>query len=99
MKHFILFYDYVADYIDRRAALRPAHLAHINASVERDELQLGGAMTDKGPPMAVLVFKAETRETAETFAMTDPNVTGGLVTSWRVREWTTVAGRDALTKV
>ena len=99
MKHFVLFYDFVADFMERRAPLRAAHLAHLNASIERDEAQLGGAMADKGPPMGMMLFKAETREPAETFAMTDPYVTGGIVSSWRVREWTTVAGRDALTKV
>ena len=99
MKHFLLFYDYVPDYLERRAALRPAHFAHAQASILRDELQLGGAMTDAGPPMAVLLFKAESRAPIEAFARIDPYVTAGLVTSWRVREWTTVAGRDALTKV
>ena len=61
--------------------------------------ELAGACTDAGPPIAVLLFKVESRETVEAFARADPYVTGGLVTAWRVREWTTVAGRDALTKV
>jgi len=29
------------------------------------------------------------------FAAADPYVTNGLVRRWRVREWTTVIGRDA----
>jgi hypothetical protein len=31
----------------------------------------------------------------EAFAKSDPYVTGGLVTEWKVREWTTVIGKDA----
>jgi uncharacterized protein YciI len=47
----------------------------------------------------VLVFKAADRHVVEDFAKADPYVLNGLVTSWRVREWTTVMGKDALTKV
>ena len=32
---------------------------------------------------------------AEAFAVADPYVRAGLVTRWRVREWTTVVGPDA----
>ena len=44
---------------------------------------------------AAIVFKADTPAVAEAFAKADPYVLNGLVTSWRVREWTTVVGRDA----
>jgi uncharacterized protein YciI len=67
------------------------------ASIARDELQLGGAFADPADG-ALLIFKAKSREVAEDFAKNDPYVTQGLVTSWRVREWTTVVGKDALTK-
>jgi hypothetical protein len=43
----------------------------------------------------VLLFKGATPAAAETFAKADPYVTNGLVTKWRVREWTTVIGKDA----
>ena len=99
-KHFLLQYDYAPDYLERRGSLRPAHFEHAKASIARDELQLGGAMTDdQGPPAGVLMFKAESRATVEAFASADPYVLNKLVESWRVREWTTVVGRDALTKV
>jgi uncharacterized protein YciI len=99
MKHFLLFYDYVPEYLEKRTALRPAHFAHARAAVDRDDLFLAGACTDDGPPIGVLVFKASDRRVVEDFARADPYVTQGLVTSWRVREWTTVTGRDALTQV
>jgi uncharacterized protein YciI len=36
---------------------------------------------------------------AEQFAAADPYVLNGLVTRWRVREWTTVVGPGAAVKV
>lgn len=98
MKHFVLFYDYVPDFRDKRAPHRGMHLAHAKASVARDELQLGGAFADE-PPLGMLVFKAESPAVAEAFAAADPYVLNGVVVSWRVREWVTVVGPAALTQV
>jgi uncharacterized protein YciI len=99
MKHFLLIYAYAPDYVDKRAAVRPAHLELARASVARDELQLGGAVPQDDPPFGLLLFKAETAAVAEDFARADPYTTQGVVTSWRVREWITVVGEGALTKV
>jgi uncharacterized protein YciI len=99
MKHFLLIYDYAPDYLEKRAAVRPVHLALANASVARDELQLGGAVPSDDPPFGLLLFKAETAQVAEDFARADPYTSQGVVTSWRVREWITVVGEGALTKV
>lgn len=98
MKHFLLFYHYVPEYLERRVALRAAHFAHARASNERGELQLAGACTD-GEPIGVLVFKTEDRGPVEQFARKAPYVLNGLVTGWHIREWTTVMGKDALTVV
>lgn len=98
MKHFVLIYDFVPDFRDRRAPYRGAHLAYANASVTRGELQLGGALADE-PPNGMLLFKAESPDVAAAFARADPYVLNGVVTQWRVREWITVVGDEALTKV
>lgn len=97
MKHFVLIYEYVADYLARRGAYRAEHLAWARASVERGELQLGGALVDE--PTGLLVFKAASPAVVEQFAAGDPYVMQGVVSSYRIREWTTVVGRDALTKL
>lgn len=94
MKHFILFYDYVPEYLERRDEIRGAHLEYLKTYLERGEIVLGGAFADPADGAAIL-FRAGTRQVAEDFAAHDPYVIGGLVTSWRVREWTTVVGRDA----
>lgn len=95
MKHFVLLYTFGEDYLTRRAPVRDAHLALARASVARDELQLGGALGDE--PTGLLVFKAESAQTVERFAAEDPYVTHGVAKSYRIREWVTVVGRDALT--
>ncbi|AMV25566.1 YciI-like protein [Gemmata sp. SH-PL17] len=92
--HYLLFYDVVPDYVDRRVPLRAAHLAHAWAAADRGELVLGGALADP-PDGAVLLFKCDSPGPVETFATSDPYVTNGLVARWRVREWTTVAGETA----
>jgi uncharacterized protein YciI len=89
--HYLLMYDVVPDYVERRAPLRAAHIAHARAAVARGELVLGGALTSP-PDSVILLFRGESPASAEAFAMTDPYVLNGLVTKWRVREWTTVVG-------
>lgn len=92
--HYLLFYDVVDDYIDRRVAYRDAHLAYARDAVVRGELILGGALADP-PDGAVLLFRADSPEVVERFAEGDPYVRNGIVTGWHVREWTTVVGPDA----
>ena len=87
-------YDVVDDYVTRRVPLRAAHIGHARAAIARGELVLGGALANP-PDGAVLLFRGESPSAAETFAKSDPYVLNGLVTKWRVREWTTVVGRDA----
>ncbi len=92
--HYLLFYDVVGDYAERRMAFRVAHLERAQRVVERGELILGGALANPVDG-AVLLFRASSPAVAEAFAAADPYVTNGLVTRWRVREWRTVAGKDA----
>ncbi len=92
--HYLLMYDVVPDYIERRAAWRAAHIAHARAAVARGELVLGGALADPADA-AILLFRGDSPAAAEAFANADPYVVNGLVERWHVREWTTVVGRDA----
>jgi len=92
--HYLLIYDVVDDYVERRAPLRAAHIRHARAAEARGELVLAGALADP-PDGAVLVFRGHSPAAAEAFAAADPYVLNGLVTTWKVREWTTVVGRDA----
>lgn len=98
MKHFLLFYDVSADYLQRRGEFREAHLRKAWASHAAGELVLGGALTDPVDG-AVLLFRAASSRVVEEFAKADPYVVNGLVTKWRVREWLTVAGETASSPV
>jgi uncharacterized protein len=98
MKHFLLIYEVVADYVERRAAFRNEHIALARAAKANGDLFLAGALANPVDG-AVLLFKGETPAAAEAFANADPYVRNGLVTKWRVREWTTVVGDDASVKL
>ncbi|HLX01609.1 MAG TPA: YciI-like protein [Trinickia sp.] len=96
--HFLLMYEVAADYLERRGQYRAEHLELAWQAVERGELLLAGALADPVDG-AVLLFEGESAEVAEAFAARDPYVRNGLVTSWKVRPWTTVVGERAATPV
>lgn len=98
MKHWLLFYDAADDYAAKRAPHRGLHLEKARAAAARGELVLGGALADPVDG-SVLLFRAESRETVEAFVREDPYVVQGVITGWRIREWTTVIGAEALTVV
>jgi uncharacterized protein len=96
--HYLMFYDYTPDYLERRDQYRAEHLRLAWESNARGELILGGALANPADG-AVLLFNAESPEVAERYAAADPYVKNGLVTRWYIRNWTTVVGRDAATPV
>lgn len=87
--HYILFYDAVDDYVEKRGQFRETHLKLARQAHERGELILAGALAEPVDG-AVLVFRGESPESAEAFARADPYVANGLVKAWRVRKWTIV---------
>lgn len=91
--HWLLFYDLVDDYLERRPDFRGEHLRLAWEAHERGELALAGALAEPTDGV-VLFFRGPGPEAAERFARNDPYVINGLVTDWRVREWTTVVGDD-----
>lgn len=94
--HYLLFYDVVPNYAERRAPYRIEHLELAEQSVQRGDMVLAGALAD---PIdgAVFLFQGSSPRAAEAFAAADPYVRNGLVTSWRVRTWPTVVGQGAAT--
>ena len=92
MAHFVLEYQLVDDYVDRRAPLRAEHLTLADAARERGELLFAGALQDP-VDRALLVFTDA--QAATDFAGVDPYVREGLVRSWSVRRWAVVVGEGA----
>ncbi len=86
-QRFLLFYEYVADVLERRPPHRDAHLAGIRAGQQDGRIVMAGPLGD--PPHGAAIVFAE-RDPAEAFAQADPYVTNGLVTAWRVEPWTLV---------
>ncbi len=89
--YYILLYDVVEDYLNRRAPYREAHLKLVNDAHRRSELVMAGAFSEPVDG-AALVFRAESASVASSFAENDPYVQAGLVKDWRVRGWNVVIG-------
>ncbi len=89
--YYLLFYDVVPDYVERRIPFRAEHLTLAQAAHDRGELVMGGALADPVDG-AVLMFRGNSSAVAESFANLDPYVSNGLVIYWRVRAWNVVVG-------
>lgn len=84
---YLLIYDVVENYIERRSVFREEHLKLANEYAERGILILGGALADP-VDQAVLVFEAESPAPIEAFIARDPYVQNGLIRAHRIRPWT-----------
>jgi uncharacterized protein len=96
--HFLLFYDFVPNYLEKREEHRSDHLALAWRAHENGELMVGGAFKDTHDG-AVLWFTGDTQAVAERFALADPYVKHGLVSRWWIRPWATVVGSLAASAV
>lgn len=95
--HYLLIYDFVPDYMERRAQYRSEHLKLAWDASARGELLMGGAFNP--PEGGALVFQGDSPAVAERFVAADPYVRHGLVKSHTIRQWTTVVGELAATPV
>jgi len=93
MAYYALFYEAVNDFIARRGAYRDEHLRLARDARARGELVLAGALADPADG-ALLIFQGDSNAVAEAFARQDPYVKNGLITNWRVRNWTVVVGNE-----
>lgn len=96
--HYLMFYEYAPDYLERRGQFRNDHLRLAWAAHERGELILGGALADPAD-RGVLLFECDSPEVPLKFAASDPYVLNGIVVRHSVRPWTTVVGKDAATPI
>lgn len=94
--YYLLLYDVVDDYVNRRAPFRDEHLTLARQAQARGELVLAGAFSEPVDG-AALVFRTDDGSVPERFAREDPYVKSGLVTRWRVRGWNVVVGGEAET--
>lgn len=93
--YWVLEYDYVADYVERRRPFRQAHLALAEVAQRWRGLLFAGTLDDPVTG-ALLVFEADDASVVEDFVRADPYVENGVVLEWRIRPWNVVVGgRDA----
>jgi uncharacterized protein YciI len=92
MPYFVLQYDVVDDFANKRTPYRAAHLKEVRDANERGDLVMAGALAD--PAAAMLIFRAADKSTVEEFAKNDPYVKEGIVKRWTIRQWTVVVGQD-----
>lgn len=89
--YYVLLYEVVEDFINRRAPYREEHLKFVNEAHQRGELVMAGAFSEPVDG-AALVFRASDSSVPQQFAQDDPYVKNGLVKNWRVRTWNVVVG-------
>jgi hypothetical protein len=92
--HYLLVYELIDDYAQRRAEDGDEHLRLLWKSHDRGELILGGGLVNP-TDLGLYVFKGDSPEIAEEFARRDSYVRRGFVKSWKVRPWITVVGDQA----
>ena len=85
--YWLLKYEVVDNYIERREAFRPEHLRVVHEAHAAGFLVMGGALADP-PDGAYILFKSDDVAPVEQWAREDPYVIKGLVTKWTVRNWT-----------
>ena len=89
--YYLLTYDVVPEYLEKREQFRESHIELALAAVSRGELRLGGALTE--PTLgAALLFEGDSPKVAEDFVTKDPYVLNGLVKSWSINEWSIALG-------
>ncbi|HET6438405.1 MAG TPA: YciI-like protein [Anaeromyxobacter sp.] len=88
--HFALLYDPAPDYLERRKPFREAHLELVRELHAQGKVVMAGAFDP--PDGALLVFRVDDAAEVEAFVKADPYVRNGVVTGWRIRQWTVVVG-------
>jgi len=93
MNYYVLFYDVVDDYMERRTEFREEHLKLVRELYDQGDLLLGGALADPADRV-LLVFRTGNMEVINEFVHKDPYVKNGLVARWKIRPWTVVIGNS-----
>ena len=93
--YYILFYKTVDNYVEKRAPHREQHLKYANEFYKRGELIMAGAL-EEPVDTAVLVFKGDSPEIADNFALNDPYVRNSLITEWTIRPWNVAIGGEKI---
>jgi uncharacterized protein YciI len=89
---FLLEYKYVENMGDKRGPHREGHLALAQKLMDSSNMIAAGPFTPQLDG-AMFIFKGE-KSKIEEFVKEDPYNVAGLVTSYSIRDWTVVVGRE-----
>lgn len=81
MKYIVHAYDHTDDSaLDRRMAVRPAHLAYVRQLKEKGQFVLGGALLNPEQTMigSMLILDLDTEEDLQNYLKTDPYIVEGI---------------------
>lgn len=90
--YFLLVYQFVDDYLEKREAYRADHFQHVKAAQAKGAFFLGGAF--EGGKEAGLIFRVDNVKEVKAFVKNDPYYQAGLVTSWEAKLWHVVIGPE-----
>jgi len=93
--HYLLFYEKVKDFEKLQEPFMAAHRTHVIAAAQQGNLVLAGNLADPVDGSALLLFQCDSSATVEAFAQTDPYVTAGIISHWRLRAWDTIVDKYA----
>ena len=88
---YILTYEYVEDYLEKRKPHRKDHFDHVSPYIKSGNLLLGGATAnpaDKG----IIIYKGLTKDQIQDIVKNDPYYKAGIIKHFSIREWTVVVG-------
>ena len=89
--YYILFYETVDNYTEKRQPFRPEHLTMVSSAQVAGHIVMGGAFANPADGVAI-VFKTDAKAIVEEFVKNDPYVQNDLVARWYIRDWTVVIG-------
>jgi hypothetical protein len=79
---------------DLIAAYRPAHRAYLQSLIDANRLVVAGPFLDDSG--ALIVYEAESPESAEALIKADPFFAAGVFQTWVLKPWKTVFGNPGL---
>lgn len=88
--YYILFYETIADYVEKRKLFRDEHLSLVKQYYNEGKLLMAGAFDPADG--AALIFKVAEQNEVEEFVANDPYVVNNLITKWYVKKWSVVVG-------
>lgn len=93
--YFILIYETVDNYVEKRKPYRSEHLAMLTTHLDSNHIVLGGAVNDP-PDKAYIIWNVDSKEIVEDFVKNDPYVKNGLVSKYEIRSWNVVIDKTGL---